>query len=156
MAELASAIQGFIASSLTAWHRIDTVVSSIRDAPRNVEHWRVCGSVLKEALSQMEERVRQRQNYLTAPEQNLCRAIDRFIKDFLSDLEQLERTIPVKKGGRYWAQLKLRLQDDRELLTRLSRNVQIFQVSASALSLYVLPSIPFIALPAIPNTRYLD
>ncbi|KAF5975932.1 e3 ubiquitin ligase HACE1 [Fusarium coicis] len=140
MAELASAIQGFIASSLTAWHRIDTVVSSIRDAPRNVEYWRVCGSVLKEALSQMEERVRQRQNYLTAPEQNLCRAIDRFIRDFLSDLEQLERTIPVKKGGRYWAQLELRLQDDRELLTRLSRNVQIFQVSASALSLLDPPA----------------
>ncbi|KAF5562639.1 e3 ubiquitin ligase HACE1 [Fusarium napiforme] len=140
MAELASAIQGFIASSLTAWHRIDTVIISIRDAPRNVEHWRVCGSVLKEALSQMEERIRQRQNYLTAPEQNLCRAIDRFIRDFLSDLEQLERTIPVKKGGRHWEQLKLRLQDDRELLTRLSRNVQIFQVSASALSLLDSPT----------------
>lgn len=83
----------------------------------------------------MEERIRQRQNYMTAPEQNLCRAIDRFIRDFLNDLERLERTIPVKKGGRYWVQLKLRLQDDRELLTRLSRNVQVFQVSASALSL---------------------
>ncbi|KAF5656713.1 e3 ubiquitin ligase HACE1 [Fusarium circinatum] len=140
MAELASAIQSFIASSLTAWHRIDTVVSSIRDAPRNVEHWRVCGSVLKEALSQMEERIRQRQNYMTAPEQNLCRAIDRFIRDFLNDLEQLEGTIPAKKGGRYWVQLKLRLQDDRELLTRLSRNVQIFQVSASALSLLDPPT----------------
>ncbi|KAK2938885.1 hypothetical protein FoTM2_002103 [Fusarium oxysporum f. sp. vasinfectum] len=119
MAELASAIQSFIASSLTSWHRIDTAVSSIKDAPRNVEHWRVVGSVLKESLSQMEERIRQRQNYMTAPEQNLCRAIDRFIRDFLNDLERLERTIPVTKGGRYWVQLKLRLQDDRELLTRL-------------------------------------
>ncbi|WKT41179.1 hypothetical protein QSH57_005985 [Fusarium oxysporum f. sp. vasinfectum] len=119
MAELASAIQSFIASSLTSWHRIDTAVSSIKDAPRNVEHWRVVGSVLKESLSQMEERIRQRQNYMTTPEQNLCRAIDRFIRDFLNDLERLERTIPVKKGGRYWVQLKLRLQDDRELLTRL-------------------------------------
>ncbi|RKK59305.1 hypothetical protein BFJ66_g2308 [Fusarium oxysporum f. sp. cepae] len=135
MAELASAVQSFIASSLTAWHRIDTAVSSIKDPPRNVEHWRVVGSVLKESLSQMEERIRQRQNYMTVPEQNLCRAIDRFIRDFLNDLERLERTIPVKKGGRYWVQLKLRLQDDRELLTRLSRNVQVFQVSASALSL---------------------
>ncbi|RKK91584.1 hypothetical protein BFJ71_g10786 [Fusarium oxysporum] len=135
MAESASAVQSFIASSLTAWHRIDTAVSSIKDPPRNVEHWRVVGSVLKESLSQMEERIRQRQNYMTAPEQNLCRAIDRFIRDFLNDLERLERTIPVKKGGRYWVQLKLRLQDDRELLTRLSRNVQVFQVSASALSL---------------------
>ncbi|KAG7416923.1 Ankyrin repeat domain-containing protein 39-like protein [Fusarium oxysporum f. sp. rapae] len=55
MAELATAVQSFIASSLTAWHRIDTV-------------------------------------------------------------------------------------DDRELLTRLSRNVQIFQVSASALSLLDPPT----------------
>ncbi|KAF6522407.1 hypothetical protein HZS61_013935 [Fusarium oxysporum f. sp. conglutinans] len=140
MAELASAIQSFIASSLTSWHRIDTAVSSIKDAPRNGEHWRVVGSVLKESLSQMEERIRQRQNYMTAPEQNLCRAIDRFIRDFLNDLERLERTIPVKKGGRYWVQLKLRLQDDRELLTRLSRNVQVFQVSASALSLLDPPT----------------
>jgi hypothetical protein len=135
MAELASAVQSFIASSLTAWHRIDTVVSSIKDAPRHVEHWRVVGSVLKESLSQMEERIRQRQNCLTAPEQNLCRAIDRFTRDFLCDLEELERTIQVKKGGRYWVQLKLRLQDDRELLTELSRNVQVFQLTASALSL---------------------
>ncbi|KAH7487613.1 hypothetical protein FOMA001_g4814 [Fusarium oxysporum f. sp. matthiolae] len=140
MAELASAVQSFIASSLTAWHRIDTAVSSIKDPPRNVEHWRAVGSVLKESLSQMEERIRQRQNYMTAPEQNLCRAIDRFIRDFLNDLERLERTIPVKKGGRYWVQLKLRLQDDRELLTRLSRNVQVFQVSASALSLLDPPN----------------
>ncbi|KAF9776454.1 hypothetical protein IL306_005356 [Fusarium sp. DS 682] len=122
MAELASAVQSFIASSLTAWYSIDTAVSSIKDAPRNVEHWRVVGSVLKESLSQMEERIRQRQNYLTGPEQNLCRAIDRFTRDFMSDLEELERTIQVKKGGRYWVQLKLKLQDDRELLTRLSRN----------------------------------
>ncbi|KAF4339239.1 e3 ubiquitin ligase HACE1 [Fusarium beomiforme] len=135
MAELASAVQRFIASSLTAWHRIDTAVSSTKDAPRNVEHWRVVGSVLKESLSQMEERIRQRQSYLTGPEQNLCRAIDRFMRDFMSDLEELEGTIPLKKGGRYWVQLKLKLQDDRELLTRLSRNVQIFQLTASALSL---------------------
>ncbi|KAF4456749.1 E3 ubiquitin-protein ligase HACE1 [Fusarium austroafricanum] len=135
MAELASAVLNFIASGLSTWHRIDTVINSIKDAPRNVEHWRVVGCVLKESLSQMEERIRHRQDYLTAPEQNLCRAIDRFTKDFLSDLEELERTIPKRKGGRFWVELRLKLQEDRDLITRLSRNCQIFQLTASALSL---------------------
>ncbi|KAM0550607.1 hypothetical protein ACHAPJ_008865 [Fusarium lateritium] len=136
MAELASAVLSFVVAGLATWRKIDAAINSIKNAPANLEHWRVVGGVLQESLSLMEARIQQRQGNLTGPEQNLCKAIDKFTKDFMNDLKKLEKKIPAPtSGSRYWTPLKLKLQEDRELLTRLSRNVQIFQLSAFGLSL---------------------
>ncbi|KAF5019722.1 hypothetical protein F66182_8265 [Fusarium sp. NRRL 66182] len=138
MAELASAVLSFVIAGRATWRKIDDFVSSIKNAPRNVEHWRVIGGVLQESLKVMDARVRSRQENLTEPEQNLFRAIEKFRHDFIKDLKELERTLPETTGGsRFWEPLKLKskLQEDSALLTRLSRNVQIFQLSAFGLSL---------------------
>ncbi|GKU20124.1 unnamed protein product [Fusarium langsethiae] len=141
MAEFASAILSFVVAGLASWRRIDQVVSSIKNAPRNVEHWKVVGGVLAESLRLMDTRIRARQGNLTRPEQNLCKAIDKFTRDFMDDLQKLERTIdPRRSGNKYWLPLKLKLQEDSQLLERLSRNTQIFQLSAIGLSLLDPPS----------------
>ncbi|XEU95827.1 hypothetical protein FSHL1_001112 [Fusarium sambucinum] len=143
MAEFASAILSFVVAGLASWRRIDQVVNSIKNAPRNVEHWKVVGGVLAESLRLMDTRIRARQGNLTRPEQNLCKAIDKFTRDFMDDLQKLERTIdPRRSGNKYWLPLKLKLQEDRQLLERLSRNTQIFQLSAIGLSLLDPPSAP--------------
>ncbi|RGP79066.1 e3 ubiquitin- ligase hace1 [Fusarium longipes] len=143
MAEFASAILSFIVAGLASWRRIDQVVNSIKNAPRNVEHWQIAGDVLVKSLHLMEAKIKARQGNLTRPEQNLCKAIDKFSRDFMDDLQKLERTIPARRSGnKYWVQLKLKLQEDHQLLERLSRNIQIFQLSAFGLSLLDPPSSP--------------
>ncbi|KAJ3535268.1 hypothetical protein NM208_g7205 [Fusarium decemcellulare] len=136
MAEYASAILSFVVFGLKAWSKIDGAIGAIKDAPRNSQHWKVVGGVLKESLSLMEKRIKRRGPNLTLPEQNLFKAIDTFTDDFRRDLDRLERKVP-KEGSssRFLEPLRLKLQEDRELLARVSRNVQIFQVSVDALSL---------------------
>ncbi|KAF4470087.1 E3 ubiquitin- ligase HACE1 [Fusarium albosuccineum] len=136
MAEYASAILSFVVFGLKAWSKIDGAIGAIKDAPRNSEHWKVIGGVLKESLSVMEKRIRRRGPNLTLPEQNLFKAINTFTEDFRKDLDKLERKVP-KEGSssRFLEPLRLKLQEDRELLARVSRNVHIFQVSAAALVL---------------------
>ncbi|KAF4981997.1 hypothetical protein FDECE_17594 [Fusarium decemcellulare] len=136
MAEYASAVLSFVLFGLKAWRKIDNAIGAIKDAPHNSEHWKVVGGVLEESFSAMEKRIRGRGPDLTLPEQNLFKAIYTFTDDFRRDLDKLERQVP-KEGSssRFLEPLRLKLQEDRELLARVSRNVHIFQVSAIALSL---------------------
>jgi len=136
MAELASAILSFVVAGLATWRRIDKAIKAIKNGPRNEQHWKVVGGVLKESLTLMDKRIRARQADLTAQEQNLCKAIKKFTDDFAKDLARLEEKIPKENtGNRYLNALRQKLEEDQDLLERVSRNVQIFQLSAQALSL---------------------
>ncbi|KAH7192570.1 uncharacterized protein B0J16DRAFT_361049 [Fusarium flagelliforme] len=142
MAELASAILSFVVAGLATWRKIDRAIKAIKNGPRNEQHWKVVGGVLKESLTLMDKRIRARQADLTAQEQNLCKAIRKFTDDFAKDLARLEEKIPRENtGNRYLSALRQKLEEDQDLLERVSRNVQIFQLSAQALSLHLLEGI---------------
>ncbi|KAJ4118713.1 hypothetical protein NW768_010773 [Fusarium equiseti] len=136
MAEPASAILSFVVAGLATWKRIEKIINSAKNAPRNARHWRVVGGVLTQSLTVMQKRIGVREAVLTKTEVNLFEAINKFTNDFESDLLILEETIhTASRSNRYWNALRQPSGTDQDLFERLSRNVQIFQLSAQALQL---------------------
>ena len=136
MAEPASAILSFVVAGLATWKRIERIINSAKNAPRNVRHWKVVGGLLTQSLTVMQKRIALREADLTKTEVNLFEAIRKFTNDFESDLLTLEETIQTQsRSNRYWNAIRQPSGPDHDLYERVSRNVQIFQVSAQALQL---------------------
>ncbi|KAI1057127.1 hypothetical protein LB507_002199 [Fusarium sp. FIESC RH6] len=136
MAEPASAILSFVVAGLATWKRIERIINSVKNAPRNVKHWKVVGGLLTQSLTVMQKRIALREADLTKTEVNLFEAIRKFTNDFESDLLTLEETIQTQsRSNRYWNAIRQPSGPDHDLYERVSRNVQIFQLSAQALQL---------------------
>ncbi|CAG7559719.1 unnamed protein product [Fusarium equiseti] len=140
MAEPASAVLSFVVAGLATWKRIEKIINSAKNGPQNAKHCRVVGGVLTQSLTVMKMRIDVREVDLTKPELNLFEAISKFITDFESDLARLEKTIhTASNSNKLRNALRQQSGSDQDLFERLSRNVQIFQLSAQALQLLDSP-----------------
>ncbi|KAF4470088.1 pfs domain [Fusarium albosuccineum] len=145
MAEVASAIIAFASTEYKAWHFFEALITTIQNSPADIQHWRAVGNVLKKSCSLMEERLKEfEHDSFTAAEEEYLDSIRTHISSFSSDIKSLTHGLPdadsFNTGNpglkqRTIAAFELRLNQDKYVIERVDRSINIFQISASGLNL---------------------
>ncbi|KAM0427793.1 hypothetical protein ACHAPT_007250 [Fusarium lateritium] len=143
MAELASAVIALIGTGLKTWSVFEDLIKAVNNSPAEIQHWTVVSGLLNESCSLMEERLeRWRVADLTHTQKKYLESISAYLECFQRDLEGLG--IPdadAFHGGtstfkdRALNAFRLKMGQDDRVIARVDRNIQIFQISASGLSL---------------------
>ncbi|KAL2694693.1 hypothetical protein Neosp_001279 [[Neocosmospora] mangrovei] len=143
MAEPASAVIALIGTGLKTWSVFEALIKAVKNSPDDIQHWNMVSDLLTKSCSLMKERLeRWRVATLTPTQKDYLESIGEYLRRFQADLSKLE--IPdadVFHGGdstfknRAMQAFRLKLDQDDHVIKRVDRNIQIFQISTSGLSL---------------------
>ncbi|KAM6536469.1 hypothetical protein FALCPG4_002473 [Fusarium falciforme] len=143
MAEPASAVIALIGTGLKTWSVFEALIKAVKNSPDDIQHWTMVSDLLTKSCLLMKERLeRWRVAILTPTQKDYLESIGEYLKRFQADLSKLE--IPdadVFHGGdstfkdRAMKAFRLKLDQDDHVIKRVDRNIQIFQISTSGLSL---------------------
>ncbi|EKJ75379.1 hypothetical protein FPSE_04460 [Fusarium pseudograminearum CS3096] len=159
MAELALAIVSSVTAGIDTWAKIDKALNSIKNAPTYIEDLRLQGPVLVTSLAMMRDKIKTRPNNLTSTEQDFYKAIIGFTNRFEDNLKELENILLTQeRGKKSWYYFKLQRKVDRQLKESLSRNIEMFHLSASFLSILATPSTSAsgLVVPVDELTRFIE
>ncbi|RSM01167.1 hypothetical protein CDV31_011476 [Fusarium ambrosium] len=144
MAEPASAVIALLGTGVKAWSVFEDMIKAVKNSPDDIRHWTTTSALLKNSCLLVKEKLETRPVATLSPTQkDVLESIGEFLRLFQADLSKLE--IPdadAFHGGdstfkvRAIAAFRLKLDQDDHLIKRLDRNIHMFQVSTSCLSLF--------------------
>ncbi|RSL61850.1 hypothetical protein CEP53_004930 [Fusarium sp. AF-6] len=144
MAEPTSAVFALTVTALQTWSVFEAMIKAVRNSPDDIRHWTMMSTLIINSCLLMKEKLERWPIATLSPAQkDFLESIEEFLRLFQADLSKLEMPdTDVFHGGdstfkdRAIAAFRLQLDQDGHLIKRLDRNIQMFQVSTSCLSLF--------------------
>ncbi|RSL49649.1 hypothetical protein CEP54_012341 [Fusarium duplospermum] len=144
MAEPTSAVIALLGTGLKTWSVFEAMIKAVKNSPDDIRHWTMMSTLLNNSCLVVREKLeRWPTASLTPTQKDFLKSIEECLGLVQADLSKLE--IPdsdVFHGGdptlkdKAIAAFRLKLDRDDHLIERLDRNIRMFQVSTSCLSLF--------------------